>query len=124
MSNLNIVMVTGNLTKDPINKVTTSGTPIMEFRIAVNDWKRGADGQGQDVAGYYDCTMFGNRAETLSRYLTKGSKVALKGKLHWESWEKDGQARSRVTIIVDDLEFMSKGKQASATDLANDDIPF
>ena len=51
--------------------------------------------------------MFGNRAESLSRFLAKGTKVAIEGKLRWSQWEKDGQKRSKIEVIVDELEFMT-----------------
>ena len=55
--------------------------------------------------------MFGTRAEAISRYLSKGTKVAIEGKLRYSSWERDGQRRSRLEVIVDEIEFMSRGGQ-------------
>ena len=85
--------------------------------------------------------MFGSRAEAVSRYLSKGSKVAIEGKLRYSSWERDGQRRSKLEVIVDEIEFMSRGQQgqggsrpaaqptlpvqtAPEVDVYDEDIPF
>lgn len=60
-----------------------------------------------------DCTLFGARADGLSKILTKGTKVAIDGKLRWSQWERDGQKRSKVEIIVDSLDFMSQRNSAN-----------
>ena len=61
----------------------------------------------EDYPNFVDCTMFGTRGEKLQPYLTKGTKVAIEGKLRYSSWERDGQRRSKLEVIVDELEFMS-----------------
>ena len=61
----------------------------------------------EDYPNFIDCTMFGARAESLSRYLSKGTKVSIEGKLRWSQWEREGQKRSKIEVIVDELEFMS-----------------
>ena len=67
--------------------------------------------------GYFvDCTMFGNRAEAIARYLTKGSKVAVEGKLRYSSWERDGQRRSKLEVVVDEIEFLSRSASPAAGD--------
>jgi len=76
--------------------------------VAVNDRRKNQQtGEWEDYPNFVDCTMFGTRAEKLQPYLTKGSKVALEGKLRYSSWESGGQRRSKLGVIVDDLEFMS-----------------
>ncbi len=109
MSNVSInrVVLSGNLTRDGELRSTTGGTTVLTFGIAVNDRRRNASGEWEDVPNFVDCVMFGTRAEALSRFLTKGTKVALEGKLRYSSWERDGQRRSKLEVIVDDLEFMS-----------------
>ena len=105
---LNRVMVTGNLTRDPELRQTPNGMAVLSFGIAVNDRRKNSQtGEWEDYPNFLDCTMFGPRADGLSRILTKGSKVAIDGKLRWSQWEKDGQKRSKVEIIVDSLDFMS-----------------
>ncbi|MEE1209895.1 MAG: single-stranded DNA-binding protein, partial [Parafannyhessea umbonata] len=65
-------------------------------------------GEWEDYPNFIDCTMFGARADALSRILAKGTKVAIEGKLRWSSWERDGQKRSKIEVIVDEVEFLSQ----------------
>ena len=105
---INRVIISGNLTRDPELRRTQSGMAIMSFGVAVNDRHRNQQtGEWEDYANFVDCTMFGNRAESLSNYLSKGTKVAIEGKLRWSQWEREGQKRSKLEVIVDELEFMS-----------------
>ena len=121
---INRVIISGNLTRDPELRRTQSGMAIMSFGVAVNDRRRNQQtGEWEDYANFVDCTMFGNRAESLSNYLSKGTKVAIEGKLRWSQWERDGQKRSKVEIIADELEFMSR-KEPQQTTAVYDDCPF
>ena len=105
---INKVMITGNLTRDPELRATTNGTQILHFGVAVNDRRRNQQtGDWEDYPNFVDCVVFGARAEPLSRFLSKGSKVAIEGKLRYSSWEKDGQKRSKLEVVVDDLDFLS-----------------
>lgn len=105
---INRVIISGNLTRDPELRSTASGMPVLGFGIAVNDRRKNQQtGEWEDYPNFVDCTMFGSRAESLSRYLSKGSKVAIEGKLRYSQWEKDGQKRNKIEVIVDELEFMS-----------------
>lgn len=110
---INRVELCGNLTRDPELKATQGGMSVLTFGIAVNDRKKNNQtGEWEDVPNFFDCTMFGNRAESVSKYIHKGMKVALAGKLHYSSWEKDGQKHSKVSVNVDDIEFMQqRGEQ-------------
>ena len=139
---INRVILTGNLTRDVELKSTASGTSVMKFGIAVNDRvKNGKTGEWEDYPNFIDCTMFGKRAESLERYISKGSKVAIEGHLRWSQWEKDGQKRSKIEVIVDEIELMSRSDQQSsappayshpaysapayaASSAYDDDIPF
>ena len=106
---INRVIISGNLTRDPELRRTQSGMAIMSFGVAVNDRRRNQQtGEWEDYANFVDCTMFGNRAESLSNYLSKGTKVAIEGKLRWSQWERDGQKRSKIEVIVDEVDFMSQ----------------
>ena len=80
----------------------------------VNDRRRNANGEWEDYPNYIDCTMFGARAESLSRILTKGMKVAIEGKLRWSQWERDGQKRSKIEVVVDEIELMSRANNTEA----------
>ena len=107
---INNVSVTGNLTREPELRATQGGTPVLSFGIAVNDRRKNAAGQWEDVPNFFECVTFGNRATALSDILSKGMKVAIAGKLHYSSWEKDGQKHSKVDIIANDVELMQNRK--------------
>jgi single-strand DNA-binding protein len=109
---INKAYISGNLTRDMEVRNTQSGAAIGRFCVAVNDRVKDAQGNWADRPNYIDCTLWGPRAEKLEPYLTKGTKVAIEGKLRWSSWEKDGQKRSKIEIMVDEVEFMSR-QQAS-----------
>lgn len=103
---INHVAVVGNLTRDVELRSTQSGTAVLSFGIAVNDRRKNASGQWEDVPNFFECVTFGNRANALGDILTKGMKVAISGKLHYSSWEKDGQKHSKVDIIANEIELM------------------
>ena len=108
--NINTAIITGNLTRDPELRQTASGTSVLQFSVAVNDRVK-ENGEWTDRANYIDCTMFGTRADSLSKMLHKGSKVAVQGKLHWSSWEKNGEKRSKVEIWPDTVELLTPRNQ-------------
>ena len=110
---INRVNISGNLTRDPELRVTASGTQILAFGVAVNDRRRNPQtNEWEDVPNFVDCVVFGARAEALSRFLSKGSKVAIEGKLRYSSWEtKEGQRRSKLEVVVDEVEFLSSRNQ-------------
>lgn len=106
---INRVVISGNLTRDPELRHTASGMAVLSLGVAVNDRKKNQQtGKYEDYANFIDCMMFGNRAESVTQYLQKGTKVIIDGKLRYSSWEKDGQKRSKVEVVVDDIEFMNK----------------
>lgn len=112
---INKVIVTGNLTRDPDKRMTASGMPVLGFGIAVNDRHQNQrTGEWEDRANFIDCTMFGNRAKGCAAILKKGMKVAIEGRLRWSQWEKDGQMRSKIELIVDNVEFMSQNKDSNS----------
>ena len=92
------------------------GLPVRGWGGAVNDRRKNQQtGEWEDYPNFIDCTMFGARAESLSRYLGKGTKVAIEGKLRWSQWEREGQKRSKIEVIVDELEFMSSRNSDSSS---------
>ena len=112
---INCVALSGNLTRDAELRATAGGTQVMSFGVAVNDRRRNPQtGEWEDYPNFVDCTMFGTRAEALSRFLSKGMKVAIEGKLRYSSWERDGVKRSKLEVIVDEIEFLSRHEADSA----------
>ena len=110
---INHVTLCGNITNDP-KKGKAGETPLIEFGIAYNTYKG-----DEKIANFFDCTMFGKRAVTLAPMLHKGQKVCISGALRQDRWQKDGENRSKVYIVVFDIDFMSP-KQ----DNEKDDIPW
>ena len=111
---INSVSISGNLTRDREVRATQSGNVAVSFSVAVNDRKQNAQtGQWEDVPNFVDCVMFGNRADGIKDYLSKGTKVAIHGKLRWSQWQdrETGKNRSKLEVVVDDIEFLSKGQQ-------------
>ena len=113
---INRVVISGNLTRDPELRQTAGGLPVLGFGVAVNDRRKNqSTGEWEDYPNFVDCTMFGARAASVAKFLSKGAKVAIEGKLRWSQWEKDGQKRSKLEVIVDELEFMSRNANQAST---------
>lgn len=113
---INRVVISGNLTRDPELRQTAGGLPVLGFSVAVNDRrKKPSTDEWEDYPNFVDCTLFGARAASVARFLGKGAKVAIEGKLRWSQWEKDGHKRSKLEVIVDELEFMSRSNANQAS---------
>lgn len=107
---INRVEISGNLTRDA--ELRGAQGNVCALGVAVNDRRKNPQtDEWEDVPNFVDCIIFGARAEKLQPYLTKGSKVAIAGKLRYSTWEDQasGQQRSRLEVVVDDIEFMSRG---------------
>ena len=102
-SDLNVVALVGRLVKPADLRVTNSGYAILSFTIAVNRRKKQQDGTWQDQASFFDCSYFGKAAEVVSPYLQKGQQVSIQGSLEQQNWEKDGQKRSKIAVMVNSL---------------------
>lgn len=132
---INKAVISGNLTRDVDMRSTASGMAVGSFGVAVNDRRKNQQtGEWEDYANFVDCTILGRRAEALSQYLTKGTKVAIEGHLHYSSWEdrNGGGKRSKLDITVDEIEFLSRdgqqrqqgGYQPAPAAYSDEDIPF
>jgi single-strand DNA-binding protein len=106
-SNVNVVVITGNLTRDPELRHTGGGTAVCELRVAVNSRRK----EGQewvDKPNYFDVTVWGAQGENCANYLSKGRPVAVEGRLDWREWEaKDGSGkRQAVSIVANSVQFL------------------
>lgn len=112
--NINRVVITGNLTRDPELRATSGGNGISvcKLGIAVNTRRKGSDGQWEEKPNYFRVTVFGKQAENCAAYLKKGRPVAIDGRLEWSSWENDGQKRESVDIIADTVQFLGGRDEA------------
>ena len=111
----NSVAISGNLTRDPDMRYTQSGMAILSIGVAVNDEKKNPNtGQYEEFPNFIDCTMFGNRAEGVSRYLHKGTKVSIEGKLRYSSWndKETGKNRSKLEVLIDNIVFFNQQQGA------------
>jgi len=121
---INKVLISGNLTRDPELRATASGMPVLGLGIAVNDRRKNqSTGEWEDYPNFIDCTMFGTRAESIANFLSKGSKVAIEGKLRWSQWERDGQKRSKLEVIIDEIEFLSARDSSASHHAREIEIP-
>lgn len=114
---INKATITGNITRDPELRQTQGGTSVLTIGVAVNDRRKNQQtGEWEDYPNFIDCTIFGNRAQSVSRFLSKGMKVAIEGKLNQSRWQaEDGTNRSKIGIIVDEIEFMSRQQGQTAS---------
>lgn len=126
---MNRVEISGNLARDIEVRTSTTGMSIGNFTIAVNDRiKNNQTGQWENYPNWINCTIFGARCDGLAPYLTKGQKVLIAGRLHYSSWEKDGETKSRISVNVDDIELIRAKRAdepAETSEVADDDgLPF
>lgn len=107
-SDLNRVTLVGRLTRDPEVRHLRSGDPVCSMRVAVTSRARDGDsGQWTDRPNYFDVSVFGRQAETVSNYLTKGRRIGIDGRLSWREWEaQDGTKRQNVEIVANDIFFL------------------
>jgi single-strand DNA-binding protein len=106
--NINRVIITGNLTRDPELRALPSGTSVCELRIACNTRrKNGSTGEWEDRPNYFNVKVWGPQGENCSRFLSKGRPVAVDGRLEWREWEdREGNKRQAVDIIAESIQFL------------------
>ncbi|MFG0290808.1 MAG: single-stranded DNA-binding protein [Rhodopirellula sp. JB044] len=106
MASFNRVMLMGILSRDIELSFLPSGMAVSEFGLAVNDKRKNSEGQWVDDVNFFDITLFGRTAEVASEYLSKGSPIFIEGRLKYDSWEKDGQKRSKVKVIGERMQMI------------------
>ncbi len=106
-TNINRVVLTGNLTRDPELRSTPSGTSVCGLRVACNTRRKDASGQWVDKPNFFDVTVWGAQGENCARFLSKGRPVAIDGRLEWREWEaQDGSKRESVEIVAESVQFL------------------
>ena len=106
---MNNVQILGTITREPELRYTQSGTAILSFGIAYNEKYKKQDGSYEDKAHFFDVTAFGKRGETINQYFSKGSRILIGGSLDFQSWnDQQGQKRSKVSIKLNDFDFIDK----------------
>src|SRR5436309_10045490 len=107
-TNINRVIITGNLTRDPELRSLQSGMSVCSLRVACNTRRKdNQTGEWVDKPNYLSVTVFGRQGENAAQYLSKGRPVAIDGRLEWREWEKDGVKRESVEIVADNVQFLS-----------------
>ena len=106
MADYNRVVLMGRLTRDVELKYTPGGTAVTDAGLVVNNRRKDGDGKWVEEPCFVDVTMFGRTAEVASQYLGKGSPLFIEGHLRFESWEKDGQRRSKLKVVCDRLQLI------------------
>jgi len=107
-TNINRVVLTGNLTRDPELRSLPSGMSVCSLRIASNTRRKdNSTGEWVDKPNYFDVTVWGAQGENCANYLSKGRPVAVDGRLEWREWEaQDGSKRQAVEIIANNVQFL------------------
>lgn len=129
--NINRVVLTGNLTRDPEVRSTPNGLAICKLGIACNTRKKNSStGTWEEKPNFFRVTVFGAQAENCGQYLRKGRPVAIDGRLEWSSWESEGQKRESIDIIADSVQFLGGREDAgngngfsSSARAAESDVP-
>jgi single-strand DNA-binding protein len=140
MANINRVIVTGNLTRDPELRTTSSGMPVCSLRIAVNTRRKSGD-EWVEKPNYFDVTVWGKQGQNCASYLEKGRPVAIDGRLEWREYTKEGESspRQAVEIVAESVQFLGgrdgstesgsvpppmTGSGRTRTSHPDDDVPF
>jgi single-strand DNA-binding protein len=119
MASFNRVVLLGNLTRDIELRFTPGGTPVTEVGLAVNDRRKNQAGEWVDEATFVDITLWGRTAEVASEYLGKGSQVLIEGRLKLDTWETDGQKRSKLRVVGERMQMLGSRSGSSGGSSGN-----
>lgn len=134
MASLNRVMLIGNAGRDAELRYTASGAATSQFSLAVNSRRKNISGEWEDQTEWFNCVVFGERAERVSEHITKGKLLFVDGRFQTRSWSDDaGQKHYRTEVIVNDVQFLDRRPEGSGEGPARgadtrfvdpDDLPF
>jgi single-strand DNA-binding protein len=116
----NQVILMGNLTRDPELKAIPSGQSVVSFSLALNRSYKDQSGEWKEATDYVDVTAWGPLAERVAQYCQKGKQVLVNGRIQSRSWEQDGQKRSKVEVLAQDVTFLGGGQGGSGGGSSND----
>ena len=117
----NQVILMGNLTRDPELRTTPTGQSVCNFGLALNRSYKGGDGEWVEATDFIDIVAWGPLGERVAQYLTKGRPALVNGRLQSRSWEQDGQKRSKVEVVANDVTFLGGPGGSSAAGAPRDD---
>ena len=116
MASFNRVILMGNLTRDPdVRTAGASGMKVARLGLAVNERRRGRDGQFADIPVFVDVDAWDRLAELCGQHLTKGSPVLVEGRLQMDTWEKDGIRHQKLKVRATAVKFLSRGDRSVST---------
>ena len=131
---MNKAIIVGNLGKDPSLRTTQNGTAVCQFSVATTEFKKGADGEREDCVEWHNIVTWQKTAENCDKFLKKGSKVLVEGRLQTRSWDdKGGNKRYTTEIVANNVEFLSpknqsdaksSGQSGGSNEPSDTDIPF
>ena len=125
MASYNLVVLMGNLTKDPELRYTSNNAAVCSFSLAVNRTYTDGNGEKKDEVCFVDIVCWNRLAEVSAEYLRKGSPAFVEGRLVQRSWEtEDGKARSKLEVVARSVRFLNSGQHSDNDDESSDDIPF
>jgi single-strand DNA-binding protein len=121
---INRVVLIGRLTRDPELRALPSGTSVCSLRIACNSSRRDADGEFVERPNFFDVSVYGAPAESVSQYMRRGSRVAIDGRLEWREWETAEQERRQaVSVVADTVQFLDSPGERSQTGASGEEQP-
>ncbi len=123
MASYNKVILLGNLTRDPELRSTPKGSYVTQLSLAVNRSYQGPDGNKVEETTFVDVDAFGKQAEVLCKYLTKGRPVLVEGRLKLNQWEKDGEKRSRLSVVLESFQFVGGRNDGGSSGYEASDSP-
>ena len=115
MAAYNRVVLVGNITREIELRYTQSGTAVTDIGLAINERKKNQSGEWVDDPQFIDVTLWGRTAEVAAEYLGKGSPILIEGRLKLETWESDGQTRSKLKVIGEKMQMLGKAKTSPNT---------
>lgn len=120
MATFNKVIMMGNLTRDPEMRATPKGTAVCSFSLALNRKYKTETGEDKEEVTFVDVEAYGKQAELIGKYVTKGRPLMVEGRLKLDSWEKNGEKRSRLKVVTENFQFMGGRDDAAGGSSARD----
>lgn len=115
---VNTVTLSGYIATEPELRQTASGSAVLNFSLNVPERRKDqASSEWKSYPNFFNCTMFGPRAEGINKIITRNTKVCIEGKLRWSQWEKDGAKRSKVEVLIDEIDLLASTKQNDDVDI-------
>jgi single-strand DNA-binding protein len=122
-SNINRVVLVGRLTSDPELRALPSGTSVCGLRVACNTTRKNTDGEYTEKPNFFSVSVFGAAGESVHRYMSRGRRVAIDGRLEWREWEtSEGGKRQAVDIVAESVQFLDgRGEHGNSGGSSDDE---